>query len=125
MKFRKVPQEHEDLLAAVAKSFPELQARRMFGCPAWFLKGHLVAGAHQEAIFVRLSERDREAELAKPGVTAFAPMPGRVMREYVALPVSALSSPEELKRLIGRAVLCASALPPKQPRVRSRRGRGR
>ena len=66
-------------------ALPEIQQRKMFGYPAAFVNGHMFAGVFQASLFVRLEEKDRMELIQKEDATPFAPMPGRVMREYVVL----------------------------------------
>ncbi len=83
----------------------------MFGCPAAFVNGHMFAGVFQASLFVRLAEKDRTKLIAKHGATPFAPMPGRVMREYVVLPPSIVESETKLTAWLSRASRYAASLP--------------
>jgi hypothetical protein len=113
MKFRPVPKEHVELVSAVTKLFPDLEERRMFGCPVWFLKGHMVVGAHQATIFLRLSDTDQKVLMQNTKAVHFSPVPGRTMREYVSLPSSVYRSTEDFARWLRKSVSYVSSLPPR------------
>jgi TfoX/Sxy family transcriptional regulator of competence genes len=93
-------------------ALPEIQQRKMFGCPAAFMNGHMFAGVFQASLFVRLAEKDRMELIQKKGATPFAPMPGRVMREYVVLPPSIVESEARLTAWLWRALRYVASLPP-------------
>lgn len=81
-----------------------LQPRRMFGYPAVFASGKLCAGLHEENLILRLSEPDRAKLLREGAGTAWSPMPGRVMREYMALSPAVVADAAQLGRWIARAI---------------------
>jgi hypothetical protein len=120
-KFRPVPEAHKKLLSTVTSAFPKLEERKLFGCPVWFLNGNMVVGAHQEDIFIRLSEEDREVEIEDGGAMSFSPMPGRTMKEYVVLPESTYISPEDFAGLLHKSIEYVSSLPPKKSKESSSR----
>lgn len=92
----------------------------MFGYPAAFLNGNLFAGLHQESFLLRLSERDREIACTKHGGAIFEPMPGRKMREYVALPSAILNRRRALAAWLKKAISYARGLPPKLKRSKAK-----
>jgi len=67
--------------------------RLMFGFPAAFVNGNMFAGLHEEKLVLRLADAARHELLKLPGANVFEPMPGRPMREYVAVPDAVLRSP--------------------------------
>jgi TfoX/Sxy family transcriptional regulator of competence genes len=104
---------------------PACARRQMFGCPAAFVNGNMFACLHQENVIVRL-DADARAALQRAGGQAFEPLPGRIMREYLALPAAMLGDPRRLRRWLGRAFAHAGSLPPKhrgRRRIPRRRGR--
>jgi TfoX/Sxy family transcriptional regulator of competence genes len=92
--------------------------RQMFGCPCAFVSGQMCAGLFADQLFLRLGEAERAALLAVAGARPFEPMPGRPMREYVAVPPSLLADAASLRSWIGKAVAYARSLPPKGKRAR-------
>ena len=94
--------------------------RPMFGCPAYFTGGNLFAGVWQETMMLRLSEEER-AEVTAAGGRPFEPMPGRAMKEYVALPRSMVADPAEAARWVRKAAAYAASLPPKEKKPRKSR----
>src|SRR4051794_27981579 len=79
---------------------PRVEPRKMFGYPCCFVQGNLFMGLHQEHFLVRLSEKDRAAAF-KVGAKVFAPMPGRIMKEYATLPSSVLKNKAALRKWVG------------------------
>jgi len=94
--------------------------RPMFGCPAYFTGGNMFAGVWQETMMLRLSEDDR-AEVIAAGGAAFEPMPGRPMKEYVALPPSMVADPDTAAWWVHRAAAYAASLPPKKKKPRKKK----
>jgi TfoX/Sxy family transcriptional regulator of competence genes len=94
--------------------------RPMFGCPAYFTGGNMFAGVWQDTVMLRLPE-DGRAAVAAAGGRPFEPMPGRVMKEYVALPESMVADPEEAAAWVGRAAAYAASLPPKVKKPRKKK----
>jgi TfoX/Sxy family transcriptional regulator of competence genes len=92
----------------------------MFGFPAAFLGGNMVAGLHQDTVMVRLPEDERQKRL-NAGWSMFEPMPGRPMREYVALPTEVFVDADATRGWIERAAAYVRTLPPKEPKPRKRR----
>ena len=85
----------------------------MFGYPAAFVAGNLFMGLHQEALILRLSEKDRTSFLKMEGASVFEPMAGRPMREYVVVPPSMLARMRPLADWIRRSLDYSSSIPPK------------
>jgi TfoX/Sxy family transcriptional regulator of competence genes len=94
--------------------------RPMFGCPAYFTSGNLFAGVWQETLMLRLGADDRAAIAARGG-RPFEPIPGRKMKEYVALPPDVVADPELTRTWLLRAAAYAASLPPRDhPRKNTR-----
>ena len=113
MAWEKSPRELADRFGRVLDRFPEAERRKMFGYPAAFVGGHMVTGLHQRDWVVRLPEDQQEAARAE-GATAFEPMPGRPMKNFVALPAATIADEEALARWVERAVGHGMTLPPKR-----------
>jgi TfoX/Sxy family transcriptional regulator of competence genes len=93
-----------------------IELRKMFGFPAAFVGGNMAAGLHQDTFMVRLPE-DERAERLDAGWSLFEPMPGRPMREYVALPDEVAADVDAARRWIERAAAYTGTLPPKAPKA--------
>lgn len=91
----------------------------MFGCPCAFANGHMVTGLHEQNWIVRLPAVERE-QLMAVGGKPFAPM-GRVMKEYVVLPLEVRQSPAALRKWLEKSFTYAQSLPPKTPRPAARK----
>lgn len=113
-KWKKSSQELVDQFYSVMEGHPKVKLRKMFGYPCAFLNGNMVAGLHEENFTVRLEAKQREEALAKGVGSTFAPMKGRVMREYVALAPEVVSDKERLKSLLAASLAYAETLPSKE-----------
>ena len=94
-----------------------VEVRKMFGYPAAFIGGNLTAGLHQESVMLRLPGAERGERIAA-GWSLFEPMPGRPMREYVALPPEAAADVAAMRHWIELAAAYVRTLPPKVPKKR-------
>jgi TfoX/Sxy family transcriptional regulator of competence genes len=109
-----VPDEQAAGFREALEPLPEVELRKMFGCPCAFVHGQMFAVFHPVGLALKLSDEDREALLAQPNAALFEPMPGRRMRQYVVLPPALQSTEETLQQWIGRAYRYAATLPPKE-----------
>ncbi len=60
MAWKKASVELGGLLAEAIESF-DCQRKMMFGAPVYMVNGNMLAGVHQDSIFVRLSAENRAA----------------------------------------------------------------
>lgn len=115
--WRRSPEELVERFRAAVAGIEDLEQRKMFGYPAGFIGGNMTTSLHQESWIVRLSEDDRHERL-DAGWSTFEPMPGRVMREYLALPDEVIADRDEARRWVERAVSYVRTLPPKAAKKR-------
>ncbi len=114
MKWRKSPEELVNFLSKTMQGTPA-EPRKMFGFPCYFINGNMFIGAHQENLILRLSAKDRENILRQyDEITAFEPMPGRAMKEYVVIPESLYLDKDIFPGLWQRAISYVTSLPPKE-----------
>lgn len=113
--WRKAPGELKERFEAAVAGIDGLEQRKMFGYPAGFIGGNMTTGLHQESWIVRLPEEARR-ERAEAGWSVFEPMPGRPMREYMALPEGVVANPDEARAWVERAAAYVRTLPPKPPK---------
>ena len=118
-KWEKSPQELIEKFYKVMENFPEVELRKMFGYPCAFLNGNMCVGLHESSLIVRLEEEDRSGALEQNLGTIFAPMKGRVMKEYVSLAQSILQSEEQLTDFVKKSLEYVQTLPPKIKKKRS------
>jgi len=85
----------------------------MFSYPAGFVNGNMFMSLFQESMILRLSESHREEFLKVEGAKIFEPMPGRPMREYVAVPPRVMENKKELASWVSRALEYGESLKPK------------
>jgi TfoX/Sxy family transcriptional regulator of competence genes len=93
---------------------PRVQSRPMFGNRAAFVNGNMFLALFGAKVAVRLPEEDRAALLKQAGASAFEPMPGRPMKEYVVLPEAWRSSGTKARTWANRSFAWVSSLPPKR-----------
>jgi TfoX/Sxy family transcriptional regulator of competence genes len=111
--WRKAPPELVERFESAMAARPGFSVRKMFGYPAGFASnGHMVTGLHQDSWILRLPE-DARAELSAAGGTPFEPMPGRPMREYLALPPAVVDDPASLDAWLDRGLAYTESLPAK------------
>jgi hypothetical protein len=115
-KWHKAPPELVQAFGELVGRLPGVELRMMFGYPAAFFQGQMFASLFAEDMIVRLPDEERAGLLAVEGATMFEPMPGRPMREYVALPPAMVAQPAEVSPWLDRALAYAASLPPKEPK---------
>jgi len=113
--WRKSSPELVDRFHEAVGGIDGVEVRKMFGYPAAFIGGNLTAGLHQENVMMRLAEAEREERIAE-GWSPFEPMPGRPMREYVAMPQEVAADVDAMRQWIERAAAHVRTLPPKAPK---------
>lgn len=121
-KWRKSP-EHliATFDAVVPVDAPGFERRKMFGYPCAFVNGNMFMGLHQEDMILRLPEQDQAVLFAMEGGGPFAPMEGRVMREYAKVPPAVLDDEAVLSEWVGRSLRFVSTMPPKEKKPRKSR----
>lgn len=113
--WRKPSPELVDRFHEAVAGIDGAEVRKMFGYPAAFIGGNLTAGLYQESVMMRLPEAEREERIAD-GWSLFEPMPGRPMREYVAMPPEVAADVDAMRRWIERAAAHVRTLPSKAPK---------
>ena len=69
-------------LDAIMASEP-VESGRMFGCPAYFFNGLLVAALVNGGVAVKVGASRAKALIREAGIGPFEPLRGRVWREWV------------------------------------------
>ena len=108
---------NKDLIALLEKQMEKYicERRPMFGSPTFFVRGNMFAGVHEDTVILRLSQGDQKTLFSSYNeVTPFTPMGGRVMRDYVALPLDFCLDSELFERWIEWSYQYANSLPQKQ-----------
>jgi TfoX/Sxy family transcriptional regulator of competence genes len=113
MQWKKPSQELMKLQAKTMEPF-QTDIKKMFGSTCYFASGQMVTGVHEDNIFLRLSEADREGFKGKyKGAVAFEPIKGRPMKEYVIVPPQIYKDEAAFKPWIERSIEYVRSLPPK------------
>ncbi len=80
----------------------------------------MFAGLHQDKLFVRLSETDREKVFVTyDGMRTFESMKGRIMEEYGVLPKSLYAHSATFNTLLNLSHKYVASLPPKTPKKKN------
>lgn len=103
---------------ALVEAAPGATVKAMFGNFGAFANGQMFAGVFGASVFVRLEGADRALALKLPGAKLFEPMPGRPMREYVALPPAALAKDKGAQLWGARAMAFVMGMPQKGAKKR-------
>jgi TfoX/Sxy family transcriptional regulator of competence genes len=120
MKWQKPSQKIIELYESIIPDIPLVERRKMFGYPCGFVNRNMFLGTFEESVFIYLSEPDREEFLNLPESKHFEPMPGRIMKEYVIIPIWLLEKKKELNQWIQRSLAYVSSLPPKEKKKRKK-----
>lgn len=115
----KTPPEVAERFQASVAGLHGIQVRPMFGFPAAFINGNMVAGTFRDRMLVRLPPAELQAQL-DAGWTTFEPMPGRPMTGYLEVPPDVAADPDALRGWVERAADHVRQLPPKEPKSRKR-----
>lgn len=113
MAWEKSPEELAERFGRVMDRFADAERRKMFGYPAAFVGGNMVTGLHQRDWVVRLPEAQQVAARAA-GAASFEPMPGRPMKNFVALPATIIADDDAIAAWVERAIEHGRTLPPKK-----------
>lgn len=93
---------------------PGLHAKPMFGGLAWMLNGHLLCGAREDMMMVRLGKGNDAWALALDDVETLA-AGARKMPGWVAAGPDTIADDDLRARLLDEALSFVLALPPKEP----------
>ena len=113
MPWSKPPQTLIDLFTESLPDLPGLERRKMFGLPAAFVNGTMMAGVFQDSIFARLPPELAGRLAQDHGAKPFEPMPGRPMKAYLEMPDEMVADEAQLAELLHAAFLHTATLPPK------------
>lgn len=96
-------------------------SRKMFGSLTYFINNNMLTGVHEDVIFLRLSEEDREKIKKEfPSVEQFEPLEGKKMREYIVLEEEIYRDIPTLENWLEKAVSFVASLPPKIPKQKKK-----
>lgn len=118
--WRKLKPDLVDRFHEMVVPIDGLVVRKMFGSPVGFVNGNMAATLIQDTFLVRLPQPQLQERL-DAGWSQFEPMPGRPMREYVALPEDVAADTGQAREWFDHAVDYVRTLPPKEPKVRKKR----
>jgi TfoX/Sxy family transcriptional regulator of competence genes len=114
MSFPKPDAASKAYFDALVPDDPAVVVRPMFGNYAAFVNGNMFLALFGSQVAVRLSGQDQTELLKQRGTTAFEPMPGRAMKEYVTLPDAWGKSRSKAEAWADRSFRWAASLPPKK-----------
>ena len=98
------------------------EKRPMFGCAAWFARtnAQMCGGVYGDGLMLRIGQPAAEKWIRLDRASAFDPMGGRPMREYIYLEAGQLQTGAQLPRWLDRALEFTTQLPQKEKRRRKR-----
>jgi hypothetical protein len=102
----------EELVREDLGERPGLSEKPMFGGLAWLLDGHLLCGARDIGLMVRLGKGNDAWALELPDVASMV-MSGRHMSGWVRAGVDGCADDELRRRLLDAGVAFVATLPPK------------
>jgi hypothetical protein len=102
----------EELILDDIGSLPGLGDKKMFGGLAWMLDGHLLCGARDVGMMVRLGKGNDGWALDLPDVAPMV-MSGKQMPGWVRAGPDACADDDLRKRLLDAAIAFVRTLPPK------------
>jgi hypothetical protein len=102
----------EELILDDIGSLPGLSDKKMFGGLAWMLDGHLLCGARDVGMMVRLGKGNDGWALNLPDVAPMI-MSGKQMPGWVRAGPDACADDDLRKRLLDAAIAFVRTLPPK------------
>jgi TfoX/Sxy family transcriptional regulator of competence genes len=89
--------------------------KMMFGSPVFMINRNMFTGVHENNIFLRLSETDRQVMIKQfPGMKPFEPLKGRIMKEYIVVPKELYENGEAFREWLKHSHAFAFSLPPKK-----------
>jgi hypothetical protein len=113
MKGEPSPPELIECLARLAPTLAGIEQRKMFGYPALFLNGNMLAGLFGYGVVLRLAEPERQALIAAGQAVPFVAMGARIMREWVVVNEPQRIGDDTLGELLEAARRHTAAMPPK------------
>jgi TfoX/Sxy family transcriptional regulator of competence genes len=118
MKLRKSPEALVATFDDVMPGPPSTR-RKMFGFPAGFMNGNMFMGLFEDSLILRLPPELRDELIQLHGAKPFAPMAGRIVKEYVALPESLVRDGEKLSAWVGKVLVHGESLEPKAAKAKA------
>ena len=111
MEWNKPSEELGELLQKVVTG-PEIEKKKMFGCPCYFINGNMAFGVYSTFLFFRLDEITRKDLFLGKG-RPFEPQAGRIMKEYVQFSQHGLPTEEQLQEILNISISYTKSLPVK------------
>lgn len=102
----------EELILEDLGALPDLTEKKMFGGLAWMLDGHLLCGARDVGMMVRLGKGNDSWALEHTDIEPMV-MQGRSMQGWVRAGLDACADDTLRKRLLDAAVAFVRTLPAK------------
>lgn len=122
-RWKPAPQALVQAFEAALRFIPGVTQRKMFGYPAAFVNGYLFTGLFENHLILKLPAESRSELLKLPGAARFEPVPGRMMGEFVVVPLSFATNHARLKPWLESAYAYVKSFPPKTKKKRVSSGR--
>ena len=112
-KWEKTPEELISFLHDTMKDVVA-EPKKMFGYPVYFINGNMLIGIFGNSLFLRIPPPEQEEVFKRyKGSSNFAPMPGRIMKEYIVIPEKIYKDKTKFGGLLSKSLEYTASLPPK------------
>lgn len=85
MKYMKFNPEHKEVMDTILLSIPGVSPGKMFGYPAYYVKGKMFACLYENGIGIKVPEEMALDLVGKEGITNFQPLGRKRMREWIQI----------------------------------------
>lgn len=107
----KYNESHKEVLDSLLLPFPGVSSGKMFGYPAYYVRGKMFACLYEDGVGIKVSEQSAKKLLERNDIIPFQPMGRRKMKEWVQLRKIGSEEYLEEKELFREAVQFVGALP--------------
>ena len=118
MAWKRSSEQLINLFHTTMEPFDGIDRKKMFGYPCCFCQGNMFTGLHEENWVLRLPQDARQTMIDDHKAEIFEPMPGRIMKEYVKIPLPIRGDAQALAKWITISLDYVRSLPPKIPKKR-------
>ena len=119
-KWKKASEELGELIGESVSEY-EVEFRKMFGSPVYFVNGNMFIGVHGDGIMLRLQEEDQQKLYDEYDEAAPFTPNGRRMREYALIPPVVYDDEIEFRKWLDISYSYVSSLPKKEKKEKKKK----
>jgi len=120
MAWKKSPEESLTFLSETLKDV-ECQSKQMFGYRSTSLTTICLLELIRTTYFYDWRQKIGRRLMNYEGIRPFEPMPGRIMKEYVAIPEPLYRNKKIFTELLAKSIQYVSSLPPKEKKKKTKK----